>query len=101
MNCRLCIKATWAFREAFFAQLANVSDRKVQFEIAYASPLPIAAIQAQIDSGEAYAQLLIVVAISWSLQIAYVLWANTLFSGKSKTVCQQNNFDLTPKTAQI
>lgn len=50
-------KATWAFREAFFTRLANVSDRKVQFEIAEAIGLPIAAIQAQIDSGEAYAQL--------------------------------------------
>ncbi|MBD2626840.1 DsbA family oxidoreductase [Trichormus variabilis] len=50
-------KATWAFRKAFFTQLANVSDRKVQFEIAEELRLPIAAIQAQIDSGEAYAQL--------------------------------------------
>jgi predicted DsbA family dithiol-disulfide isomerase len=37
--------------------LANVSDRQVQFEIAEKLRLPIAAIQAQIDSGEAYAQL--------------------------------------------
>jgi predicted DsbA family dithiol-disulfide isomerase len=50
-------KATWAFREAFFTQLANVSDRKVQFGIAEELRLPIAAIQAQIDSGEAYAKL--------------------------------------------
>lgn len=50
-------KATWAFREAFFTKLANVSDRKVQFEIAEELGLPIAAIQEQIDSGEAYAQL--------------------------------------------
>ncbi len=50
-------KATWAFREAFFAQLANISDRRVQFEIAENLGFPIAAIQAQIDSGEAYAQL--------------------------------------------
>ncbi|MCG6135838.1 MAG: DsbA family protein [Nostoc sp. LLA-1] len=50
-------KATWAFREAFFTQLANVSDRQVQFEIAEELKLPIAAIQTQIDSGEAYAQL--------------------------------------------
>ncbi len=50
-------KAIWAFREAFFARLANVSERKVQFEIAEELGLPIAAIQAQIDSGEAYAQL--------------------------------------------
>ncbi|GAX35941.1 DsbA family oxidoreductase [Nodularia sp. NIES-3585] len=50
-------QATKAFREAFFTQLANVSERKVQFEIAEELKLPIAAIQAQIDSGEAYAQL--------------------------------------------
>ncbi|HYW21735.1 MAG TPA: DsbA family protein [Nodularia sp. (in: cyanobacteria)] len=50
-------KATRAFREAFFTRLANVSERKVQFEIAEELKLPIAAIQAQIDSGEAYAQL--------------------------------------------
>ncbi|BAY65617.1 DSBA oxidoreductase [Calothrix brevissima NIES-22] len=50
-------KATRAFREAFFTQLADVSDRKVQFQIAEELRLPIAAIQAQIDSGEAYAEL--------------------------------------------
>jgi predicted DsbA family dithiol-disulfide isomerase len=50
-------KAIWAFREAFFTELANVADRQVQFEIAEKLGLPIAKIQAQIDSGEAYAQL--------------------------------------------
>jgi predicted DsbA family dithiol-disulfide isomerase len=50
-------KAIWAFREAFFTKLANVSDRTVQFAIAEELNLPIAAIQAQVDSGEAYAQL--------------------------------------------
>jgi predicted DsbA family dithiol-disulfide isomerase len=50
-------KAIWAFREAFFTKLANVSDRKVQFAIAEELRLPIAAIQEQIDSGEAYALL--------------------------------------------
>jgi predicted DsbA family dithiol-disulfide isomerase len=50
-------KATWAFREAFFTNLADIADRHVQFEIAAQLGLPIAAIQAQIDSGEAYAQL--------------------------------------------
>ncbi|QMS88170.1 DsbA family protein [Nostoc edaphicum CCNP1411] len=50
-------KATRAFREAFFTQLADVSDRKVQFGIAEELRLPIAAIEAQIDSGEAYAKL--------------------------------------------
>ncbi len=50
-------KATWAFREAFFTKLANISDRKVQLELAEELGLPIAAIQEQIDSGEAYALL--------------------------------------------
>ncbi len=50
-------KATWAFREAFFTKLTNIADRKVQFAIAEELGLPIAALQAQIDSGEAYAQL--------------------------------------------
>lgn len=50
-------KANWAFREAFFTRLANVSDRKVQFAIAEKLGLPIASIQDQIDSGEAYALL--------------------------------------------
>ncbi len=50
-------KAIWAFREAFFTQLVDVSNRKAQFEIAENLGLPISAIQAQIDSGEAYAQL--------------------------------------------
>ncbi len=50
-------KATWAFREAFFTKLANVSDRNVQFAIAEELGLPIAAIQEQIDTGEAYALL--------------------------------------------
>ncbi len=50
-------KAIAAFREEFFTKLANISDRKVQFEIAEELRLPIAVIQAQIDSGEAYAQL--------------------------------------------
>ncbi len=49
--------AIWAFREAFFTKLANVSDRKVQFAIAEELRLPIAAIQEQIDNGEAYALL--------------------------------------------
>jgi predicted DsbA family dithiol-disulfide isomerase len=50
-------KAVWAFREAFFTRLADVGDRKVQFEIAEKLGLPITAIQAQIESGAAYAQL--------------------------------------------
>lgn len=50
-------KATWACREAFFTQLADVSDRKVQLAIAEELGLPVGVIEAQIDSGEAYAQL--------------------------------------------
>lgn len=49
--------ATWTFREAFFRKLMNVGDRTVQFTIAEELGLPIAALQEQIDSGEAYAQL--------------------------------------------
>jgi predicted DsbA family dithiol-disulfide isomerase len=50
-------KATWAFREAFFTDLADISDRRVQLEIADRLGLSNALIQAQIDSGEAYALL--------------------------------------------
>lgn len=50
-------KTTWAFREAFFTQMVDVSSRKVQFKIAEELGLPVTAIQDQIDSGEAYAQL--------------------------------------------
>jgi predicted DsbA family dithiol-disulfide isomerase len=50
-------KTAWAFREAFFTKLADVSDRKVQFQIAEKLGLDIALIQKQIDSGEAYALL--------------------------------------------
>jgi predicted DsbA family dithiol-disulfide isomerase len=48
---------TWAVRSAFFTKLANVSDRKIQLEIAKSLGLPINKIKAQIDSGEAYAEL--------------------------------------------
>ena len=54
---RVLEKMAWAFREAFFTQLANVSDRNVQFAIAESLKLPINDIKATIDSGEAYAQL--------------------------------------------
>jgi predicted DsbA family dithiol-disulfide isomerase len=50
-------KANWAVRVAFFTKLADISNRTVQFEIAEELGLPIDLIQAQIDSGEAYAQL--------------------------------------------
>ena len=54
---RVLERTAWAFREAFFTQLANVSDRKVQLTIAKRLKLPINTIKAMIDSGEAYAQL--------------------------------------------
>jgi predicted DsbA family dithiol-disulfide isomerase len=57
MPARSFEKAIWAFREAFFTQLKDVSQRKVQEELTQALGLSIADIQAQIDSGEAYAQL--------------------------------------------
>ncbi len=50
-------KTAWGLREAFFAKLADISDRKVQFAIAEELGLDINLIQAQIDSGEAYALL--------------------------------------------
>ncbi len=50
-------KATWAFREAFFTQLANIADRQVQFGIAEQLGLPITKIEEHINSGEAYALL--------------------------------------------
>jgi predicted DsbA family dithiol-disulfide isomerase len=50
-------RANWAFRVAFFTKLADISSRTVQFEIAEELGLSIDLIQAQIDSGEAYAQL--------------------------------------------
>jgi predicted DsbA family dithiol-disulfide isomerase len=49
--------ATLACREAFFTKLANVADRKIQLEIAKELGLPVNKIKAQIDSGEAYAEL--------------------------------------------
>ena len=50
-------KMVWELRVRFFTQLADISDRGVQFDIARSLGLPLAAIQAHIDSGEAYAQL--------------------------------------------
>lgn len=50
-------QAIWAFREAFFTKRANIADRQVQVQIAKDLGLPTEAIQEQIDSGEAYAQL--------------------------------------------
>jgi predicted DsbA family dithiol-disulfide isomerase len=49
--------ATRTFREAFFTQAANISDRQIQLELAKKLKLPVTKIKAFIDSGEAYAQL--------------------------------------------
>jgi predicted DsbA family dithiol-disulfide isomerase len=54
---RMFEKSIAAFREEFFTKLVNIADRKAQFEIAEELGLPIASIQAQIDNGNAYAQL--------------------------------------------
>jgi predicted DsbA family dithiol-disulfide isomerase len=54
---KLFEKMAWEFRVNFFSQLADISDRGVQLEIARSLGLPVAAIHAHIDSGEAYAQL--------------------------------------------
>ncbi len=50
-------RSIWAFRAAFFTKLEDISDRKVQFAIAKKLGLKSKVIQAQIDSGEAYALL--------------------------------------------
>lgn len=54
---RIFEKAIRAFREAFFSKLEDISDRKVQFAIAKKLGLKTKIVQAQIDSGEAYALL--------------------------------------------
>jgi predicted DsbA family dithiol-disulfide isomerase len=48
---------TWAFRTAFFTELADISDRKIQLQIAKELGLPVNKIKAEIDSGAAYAEL--------------------------------------------
>jgi predicted DsbA family dithiol-disulfide isomerase len=50
-------KTAWAFREAFFTKLVDISDRQIQFKIAKKLGLPKKEIQSMIDSGEAYASL--------------------------------------------
>jgi predicted DsbA family dithiol-disulfide isomerase len=50
-------RAILAFRYAFFAKLADIADRSVQFSIAEDLALPLDAIQEQIDRGAAYARL--------------------------------------------
>jgi predicted DsbA family dithiol-disulfide isomerase len=48
---------TWAFRQAFFTELADVSDFQVQLRIAKELKLPVNKIKAEIESGTAYAEL--------------------------------------------
>jgi predicted DsbA family dithiol-disulfide isomerase len=48
---------TWAFRQAFFTELADVSDLQVQLRIAKELKLPVNKIKAEIESGTAYAEL--------------------------------------------
>ncbi len=50
-------QATWALREAFFVNRSDVSNRRVQYEIAEKLGFPVDAIRAEIDSGAAYAEL--------------------------------------------
>ncbi len=48
---------TWALRQAFFTELIDISDRKIQLQIAKKLGLPVNKIKAEIDSGTAYAEL--------------------------------------------
>ena len=50
-------KAVWAFRQAFFGELANIADRRVQFEIAKELGLPIPLLEEQLNTGEPYGEL--------------------------------------------
>ncbi|MDS3861135.1 DsbA family protein [Thermosynechococcaceae cyanobacterium BACA0444] len=53
----LYAQAIWRCREAFFIDLANISQRSVLLAIAEDLKLPIAAIESEINSGAAFAQL--------------------------------------------
>ena len=50
-------QATWAFRKAFFTDLANISDYKIQAAIGKKLKLPLKLIKTEIESGSAYADL--------------------------------------------
>jgi predicted DsbA family dithiol-disulfide isomerase len=50
-------KLSWALRQAFFTKLADISDRKIQVQIAKELGLPVTKIKAEIESGAAYAEL--------------------------------------------
>ncbi|MBI1394981.1 MAG: disulfide bond formation protein DsbA [Betaproteobacteria bacterium] len=47
----------WALRRAFFAELADISDRSVQFTIAERLGIPAGPIEQAIASGEAFAEM--------------------------------------------
>jgi predicted DsbA family dithiol-disulfide isomerase len=51
------VELTWALREAFFRDLVNVSLRSEQHALAERFAIPVDAIAAVIDSGEAFAEL--------------------------------------------
>ena len=47
----------WRIRQAFFRDLADVSQRRVLFALAEEAQLPLAAVEASLDSGAAHAAL--------------------------------------------
>lgn len=50
-------RLTWIMRRAFFHECRDISTRSVQCELAEESGLPVARIEAEIDSGAAFAAL--------------------------------------------
>ncbi len=50
-------EASWGFREAFFAQGRDIGHRAVQYEVAEALELPIAAIENSLADSAAHAEL--------------------------------------------
>ncbi len=56
-NRTLLEQLTWDLRVAFFQEAIDISNHKAQLEIAEALNLPIAAIEAELDSGAAFAEL--------------------------------------------
>ena len=50
-------RITWALRHAFFHECRDVATRKVQCEVAEALGIALAAVEAEIDSGAAFAAL--------------------------------------------
>ncbi len=50
-------EATWKVRCAFFERARDISDRAVLLELVEQMSLPVAAVEAKLDSGEAMAEL--------------------------------------------